>query len=85
MTVEIQTAIPKTTVRKVHTTLQQVSNFQLVDAQLLLRNLLFGPLEEGVEQFGEHGLRQKLGKDVVYLALARDVVDNELLVDDPVA
>ena len=58
---------------------------QLVDAQQLLKALLSGPVEDGVEKLGDDGLRQEFVEDVAQLALDRDVVDGELLVDDPVA
>ena len=53
-------------------------------AQLLLRALLLGPVDDGVEQLGKGGWCQELDDDVAQLTLGQSVVDDELLVDDSV-
>ena len=51
----------------------------------MLRAPLLGPIEDGIEQFGGDGSDQELGEDVTRLTLSRDVVDDKLLIHDPVS
>ena len=76
---------PKNNSPKVRCRSQQKSNSQLATAKRLPRTPLLGLIDNCVDQLGEDKTCYRRGEDVAQLALGQGMVNDELLVDDPVA